>query len=290
MTAADIVDISCLPATVEVRDTIYAKSPDLQGSFKRDGTWDRAYLLPDLIALLDAGRIERVLVPAHTGGEWAVAYETVAEMADAYPDRISGQAGIDPRDVSGGIEKLEWAVTELGFVGAHSYPHWFGLPPDHRRYYPFYAKCVELDVPIQIQVGKAWQPRLASVGHPAAIDTVAGDFPDLRIVCIHTGYPWERELVAVASKHPHVYIGADGLHPRDWARELVDYMANASPQAVMAGREKVLFGTNYPALSGAEDFAEAVAAVEDLELDEETRRHLFSLNARRVYRLGEMKR
>jgi uncharacterized protein len=178
-------------------------------------------------------------------------------------------------------------VRELGFIGAHSYPHWFGLPPDHRRYYPFYAKCVELDVPIQIQIGKAWQTALYNVGHPAAIDTVAADFPQLRVVCIHTGYPWERELVAIASKHPNVYIGADALHPRDWARELVDYIANASPQSVMAGREKVLFGTNYPALSGAADFAEAVAAVNDLDFDEETKACLFSLNARRVYRLGD---
>ena len=290
MTAPDIVDISCLPATVEVRDTIYVKSPQLQGSFRRDGTWDRAYVLSDLIALMDAGRIERVLVPAHTGGEWAVAYEAVAEMAGAYPDRISGQAGIDPRDVSGGIRKLEWAVTELGFVGAHSYPHWFGLPPDHRRYYPFYAKCVELNVPIQIQVGKAWQPRLPSVGHPAAIDTVAGDFPDLRIVCIHTGYPWERELVAVASKHPHAYTALTGsireTGPVSW---WTTWRTRPRKQS-WRGARRCWFGTNYPALSGAEDFAEAVAAVEDLQLDDETRRHLLSLNARRVYRLGEKAR
>ena len=53
------------------------------------------------------------------------------------------------------MRDLERAVKELGFIGAHTYPHWFELPPDHRRYYPFYAKCCELDVPIQMQVGQS---------------------------------------------------------------------------------------------------------------------------------------
>ena len=40
-----------------------------------------------------------------------------------------------------------------GFVGAHLYPHWFNLEPNAAKYYPFYAKCIELDVPVQMQVG-----------------------------------------------------------------------------------------------------------------------------------------
>jgi len=33
-------------------------------------------------------------------------------------------------------------------VGAHLYPHWCELPPDHAKYYPYYAKCSELNIPI----------------------------------------------------------------------------------------------------------------------------------------------
>lgn len=56
-----------------------------------------------------------------------------------------------------GKTRLERAVRELGFVGAHSYPHWFGLRPDDRACYPFYAKCLEPDVPIQVQAGMRFQ-------------------------------------------------------------------------------------------------------------------------------------
>ena len=73
---------------------------------------------------------------------------------------------------------MEHAVEEFGFVGAHLYPHWFGMEPDDRRLYPFYAKCIELDIPIQMQVGhclrySAERP-LRSTGRPLALD---GDRP-----------------------------------------------------------------------------------------------------------------
>src|SRR2546425_183564 len=89
----------------------------------------------------------------------------------------------------------------------------------------FSAKqLVELDVPAQIQVGMAFQAGLRNVGHPSTIDTIAVDFPDLRLVAIHTGYPWEREMVSVAWKHPNVFIGADLHHPRTWSKELVGFI------------------------------------------------------------------
>ncbi|MBT6277390.1 MAG: AMP-binding protein, partial [Chromatiales bacterium] len=49
---------------------------------------------------------------------------------------------------------LENAVKHHGFVSAHLYPHWFGLAPDAAQYYPYYAKCCELDIPIMMQVGQ----------------------------------------------------------------------------------------------------------------------------------------
>ena len=96
---------------------------------------------------------------------------------------------------------------------------------------------------------------------------------------------WERELIAVASKQPNVYIGADSIFPGDWSPDLVAYMCNTSPQEVMAGREKVLFGSNYPALSGSPDIPALVETIDGLGLDEATMTHLMGANARRVYRL-----
>jgi predicted TIM-barrel fold metal-dependent hydrolase len=177
-----------------------------------------------MLALMDAAGIERsFLIATKTGrlglpGSWHLPYEIVAAAVKKHPGRFSGLAGIDPTEGMKGVRELERAVKELGFIGAHMYPHWFELPPDHARWYPFYAKCVELDVPVQMQVGQSLiytpeQP-LRSVGRPILLDNVACDFPDLKIIGIHVGIPWTDEMIAMAWKHPNVYIGSDAHSPK----------------------------------------------------------------------------
>ena len=173
-----------------------------------------------LLEKMDAAGIERAfLIAAKSASKWNVPYEEVAEVAQKYPDRFHALAGVDPWEGMEGVRQLEYAVKELGYIGAHLYPHWFRMPPDHAKYYPFYAKCVELDIPIQMQVGQCLiyrkdMPPLQSVGRPILLDTIACDFPELKLVGIHTGWPWVEEMISVAWKHPNVYIGSDAYGPR----------------------------------------------------------------------------
>ena len=144
-----------------------------------------------MIAKMDASRIDKAFLIAvkmgsryHGLDDLAVTYEEVAAAVDEHPDRFYGLAGIDPYEGMEGVRALEYAIKELGFIGAHVYPHWFGLEPDHRKYYPFYAKCAELGVPIQMQVGQCQiyikdYPLLRSVGRPILLDNIACDLPEL---------------------------------------------------------------------------------------------------------------
>jgi len=138
-----------------------------------------------------------------------------------------------------GLRDLEHGVKELGFVGAHFYPHWFGLPPDHAKWYPYYAKCCELDIPVMLQVGHnlicSRERRLPSVGKPICLDQVAIDFPDLKILGIDIGVPWTDEMISMAWKHENVFIGVDAYAPKHWPASLV-HDRNSY------GRHKVLFG------------------------------------------------
>ena len=274
MPGDSVIDLLVNPFTPEMRAGPYESTPDMRDALTRLGVFDHAYTSDRLVSQMDAAGVEKALVPASSWGVASVPDEVVAAMVDEHPGRLYGLAGIDPRNIRAGVERLERAVRELGFVGAHSYPHWFRLPPDDRVYYPFYDKCVELDIPIQIQAGLAYQRGLRNVGHPSCFDTIATDFPDLALVAIHTGYPWERELVAVSWKHPNIYIGADTNHPKDWDQELLRYIEGD-------GQTKVLFGTNKPVL----DFEDAIAGVHALELDEQTTHRLLSENTRRLYKL-----
>jgi predicted TIM-barrel fold metal-dependent hydrolase len=231
---------------------------------------------------LDRAGIQIAFIAAAKSGSighpsnWHLPYEMVHEVVQAYPTRFRGLAGIDPNEGMAGVRRLEYAVKELGFVGAHLYPHWFEMAPDHRKYYPFYAKCVELDVPIQMQVGHCLvysrDRPLPSVGRPILLDTIACDFPELKLIGIHTGWPWVEEMISVAWKHPNVYIGSDAYAPRYWKPEFVHFINSW-------GQNKVLFGTDFPIV----DFERATREIGELDLRPESREKLLWRNAARVY-------
>lgn len=270
------IDLVVVPFTHETKASTWERDPKLREAATRFDLWGRSFAgAAELLEKMDESGIEQALMPAITGGVWEVSCRYVKSLVDAAPCRLHGTAGIDPSQISEGVRKLDWAVCELGFVGAHSFPHWFGLPPHDRAYYPFYDKCVELDIPIQIHVGSSYYPSMRDVATPSTIDAVAVDFPDLRLVAIHTGYPWERELVSVAWKQPNVYLGIEQRYAASWPQELVDFIKGG-------GRKKVLWGTNYPML----EFELALAGLAALDLDPEVEELFLYANVKRVYRLS----
>ncbi len=240
--------------------------------------------LDEMLQRMDRAGIERGFLIATRAGPlghpscYRIPYEIVAEACAKAPDRLYGLAGIDPLDGMKGVRELEHAVRELGFIGAHFYPHWFEIPPDHAKLYPFYAKCVELDVPIQMQVGQSMNydknfPR-RSVARPITLDAVACDFPELKLVGIHVGIPWAEEMIAMAWKHQNVFIGSDAHAPKYWPQSFVHYIDTY-------GQDKVIFGTDFPVL----DFERTVAEIDALGLRETPRRKLMRDNVLRVYGL-----
>ncbi|RME64054.1 MAG: amidohydrolase, partial [Alphaproteobacteria bacterium] len=193
-----------------------------------------------------------------------------------HPDRFYGLAGIDPYDGMNGVRALEDAVKNMGFIGAHLYPHWFELPPNHAKYYPFYAKCIELDVPIQMQVGQSLiyskQHRCRSVGRPITLDDIACDLPELKLIGSHVGIPWADEMIAMAWKHENIFICTDAHSPKYWPASVVHYINSY-------GQDKVIFGTDFPVL----DFARTRAEIDAFDLKPEAKRKFLRDNAKRIY-------
>ena len=233
---------------------------------------------------MDRARIQRSLLVAVRAGDlrirgsFEIPYTRVADICQRYPDRFSGLAGVDPTRGMQGLRDLEYAVKEYGFVGAHLYPHWFGLPPDHARYYPIYAKCCELEIPIMMQVGHCLRYQrervLPSVGQPITLDQIAIDFPELVLIGIHLGYPWTEEMISVAWKHENVYIGSDAYAPRHWPESFVHFINTW-------GKDKVLFGTDWPVI----DPERAITEIEALELRPESKQKFLRDTALRLFRL-----
>jgi len=244
--------------------------------------------LEDMLAGMDeAGIGIAFLVAAKTGrvglpGCYHMPPEVVARAVEQYPDRFRGLIGIDPYQGMSGVRALADAVSNMGFVGAHLYPHWFELAPNHAKYYPFYAKCIELDIPVQMQVGQSLiyskDNRCRSVGRPIFLDDIACDLPELKLIGSHVGIPWHDEMIAMSWKHENVYISTDAHSPKYWPASVVKYINSY-------GQDKVLFGTDFPVLR----FQRTVQEIDDLGLKPEVRRKFMRDNAARLYRLDSGK-
>src|SRR4051794_20026269 len=287
MQRADVqaIDVVCNLHTPQVVDFRPKWSSDFLGN--KIGASEqtvRGLTLEQITEKMDRAGIERAfLVAAKCGpvglpADFHIPYEWVADAVKQYPNRFYGLAGIDPTEGMRGVRELERAVKELGFIGAHLYPRWFEMAPDHARYYPFYAKCVELDIPIQMQVGhclrySADRP-LKSVGRPITLDTIACDFPELKLVGIHIGWPWTEEMISVAYKHPNVYIGSDAYAPKHWDPAFVRFIDSW-------GSKKVIFGTDFPVI----DPERARAEIETLAIRPESKRRFLRNNVIELYNL-----
>lgn len=249
---------------------------------RMDATLWNGVTIANYLRKMDRAGIERSLLIAVRGGDlnvkgsFELPYSRVAKICAKYPDRFSGLAGVDPTRGIKQLRDLDVAVRELGFIGAHLYPHWFGFPPNHAKYYPIYARCEELDIPIMMQIGHnlvySSERRLPSVGKPIALDQVAIDFPTLKLIGIHVGIPWTEEAISMAWKHKNIYLAGDAYAPKHWPPAFVHF-------ANTYGSHKVLFGTDWPVI----DPERAVKEVIALSMRPEAHRRLMRENAFAVF-------
>jgi predicted TIM-barrel fold metal-dependent hydrolase len=226
------------------------------------------------LAAMDEAGVERGLICAWYGPDGPlISNDQVAGWVRAHPDRLVGVASADIRHPRLAVLELRRAINELGFRALRIVPWLWGLPPNHRLYYPLLAECVELAIPFMTQVGHTGPLRSSETGRPIPyLDDVALDFPELVIVAGHIGYPWTAEMIALATKYPNVYIDTSAYVAHRYPPELVTYLRGH-------GRRKVLFGSNYPMITPAQ----ALSRLDELGLDDEARGLFLAGNAARLF-------
>lgn len=207
---------------------------------------------------------------SYTPNDW------VGEQAALYPDRLIPIAGVNAELGMTAVRELEYLVKEKGFRGLRIFPYGHKMPPNHAVFYPLYAKCIELDVPVQLQVGHTAAMLPSDPGRPIYLDDVAAHFPELKIVGAHIGYPWTDEMIAVAWKHPNVYIDTTAHFPKNFQSQFVKFLKTY-------GQDKVIFGTSYPATLPS--IQRALREVEMLELPAAVRRKFLYENAMKVWKI-----
>ncbi|MBN1572325.1 MAG: amidohydrolase [Deltaproteobacteria bacterium] len=225
---------------------------------------------------MDRAGVQTGLICAWWGPQGAlISNDEVKEIVNHHPDRFRGIASVDISRPMEGIRELNRCAKELGFIGLRIVQWYWNLPPTHRYYYPIFAECVKLGIPVCLQVGHTGPMCPSEPGRPIPyIDEAALDFPELKIVCGHIGYPWTQEMIAVATKHTNVFIETSAYISKRFPAELLDYMKRN-------GKKKVLFGTNYPMLTAER----CLEDLDSLKLDKEVKSLFLHENAKRIFGL-----
>jgi predicted TIM-barrel fold metal-dependent hydrolase len=240
------------------------------------GRLDREVPLNATVQTMNEGGVRIGFLSAWWGPQGPlIGNDEVAAWLREYPDRLFGIASVDLARPMHAVRELRRCVRDLGFRGLRVLPWLWNLPPDDRRFYPLYAECVELNVPFCTQAGHTGPLCPSEPGRPIPyLDHVALEFPELRIIAGHIGYPWTAEMISLATKYPNVYIDTSAYKCKRYPADLVDYMRGH-------GRNKVLFGTNYPMLTARE----CLAGFESLGADDAALDLFLRGNATRVFGL-----
>jgi uncharacterized protein len=202
--------------------------------------------IEDTLKDMDAAGVDKaviVAVDAETIHNYRVSNDLVAETVSKYPDRLIGFASVDPHKGDKGVKELERAVTDLKLRGLKLLPHLVELDINDQKIYPLYEAAQELGVPVLFHTGTQFHfGTKIKYCRPLFVDDVAVDFPRLKLVIAHFGYPWWEEALAVVRRNPFVYFNIAGWAPR-YIPEGVIRLADTA----LTG--KVLFGSDYPLLS-----------------------------------------
>ncbi|WP_338833591.1 hypothetical protein MHLNE_25070 [Moorella humiferrea] len=271
-----IIDFRFRPNTKETLEGI-ANSQMFRGLCASiDFSKMKPQTLEEIVIDLERHNIELAVI---TGRDCETTYpsksnnDSVVDFVSQYPNKFVGFWGVDPHKGMKALKDFEQAVKEKGMRGAAIDPYLAQIYVNDAKFYPLYAKCCELNVPIIITTGPATLVPNAVMDHaaPRYIDFVARDFPELKIIVSHGGYPWVNEMIIVAQRNENVFV------------ELSEYeffpLAEAYVQAANTFiADKVLFASAHPFV----DFKEALRNYEKLPFKSDVREKIMYKNAARI--------
>ncbi len=220
---------------------------------------------------MDAHGIERAMIGVGIGDADA------RRALKDHPDRFFGSFEVNPNLGMEGVRALVRAHDELGVKAATAFPAGLcpQVPINDKKFYPLYAKCVELDIPICICAGVPGPRVPMAVQDVALLDEVCWFFPDLRVVTRHGCEPWTDLAVKLMLKWPNLYYSTSAFAPKHYPTAIVDY-------ANTRGGDKVMYAGYFPMGLTLDRIFRELPAV---PLRDEVWPKFLRDNARRVFKL-----
>ncbi|WP_397474894.1 amidohydrolase family protein [Pusillimonas sp.] len=245
-----IIDLHCYPNTQE---WISCQQPYVDALAEY---WNRPWTPKteeEVVQDFTEAGVEAVLVALDletTVGTPPCSNEFVHDMWKRNEGRIIQAWGaLEPSKGEIAIRQARQAVQEFGMMGFHFHPIMQHFSVDERQYYPLFEEISALGAAVMIDVGTtgmgAGMPggmgAIIRHAHPAAIDQLAADFPKLKIIMAHPGWPWVDETTAVALHKGNVHWEMSGWAPKYfWPQLKVDMRTRL--------QDKIMFGSDYPSM------------------------------------------
>ena len=158
-----------------------------------------------------------------------------------HPDRFFGSYQANPNRGMDEVRTIVKMHRDYGIKAVTAFPSGIcpQVPIDDKKWFPIYAKCVELDLPICICVGVPG-PRLPMAPQKVELlDEVCWFFPELKIVMRHGAEPWTDLAVKLMLKYPNLSYSTSAFAPRHYPRAIIDF-------ANTRGADQVMYAGYFP--------------------------------------------
>jgi predicted TIM-barrel fold metal-dependent hydrolase len=262
----DEASLAAWPSTA-VTGHVFRKDPDRA---ERDAI---ASDLSRWLDQLDTWRIARAGIPLLP----STPNEVFDRLSD-HADRVFVSVRANPHDGMKGISRIAELASAYPIIKAVSLSPFMAyplIPPNSKEYYPIYAKCVELDLAVFVNVGFPGPRVPAAAADPIHLDEVCWFFEDLRVVMRHGGVPWVSTCVQMLLRWPNLYYATTAFAPKHYPSEIIHFLNTR-------GTSKVMYAGYFPILSFDRIFAE----LSELPLRLEVLPRFLALNAIEAFRLS----
>jgi len=206
-------------------------------------------------------------------------------LATAYSNVFPGVlASLDTsaRDLDAVTRYAEALAQNPKVVGFKFHPPDQGFYPDDRNFYGIWETLQSGNKPVMFHVGftvlgadtDGGSGIALDYGRPIHLDRLARDFPRMKIIAAHPGWPWEQELIGVVTHKKNVYVDTSG------------YLAEQLPEIfrkAIAGRlqDKALFGTDFPYV----DLRRALSSFDKMDFKDTVKEKILIVNAKALFKL-----
>lgn len=212
-------------------------------------------------------------------GHAPISSAEIARGATRNNDVLIPFGSVDPTDGRTALDRAKELANEFGVRGFKFHPTLQNFDPSDQRFYPLWELLQSLRLPVIFHTGQtgigAGLPGgfglKLGLSNPILLDSVAADFPELKIIMAHPSVPWQDEAIAVATHKANVWIDLSGWSPKYFPVNLVR-------QANSLLQDKVLFGSDFPMITPdrwMKDFA-------GLDIKDDVRPKILKNNALKI--------